>query len=96
MTINLSRMKVWDWAVVGAFLVTIIGAAIPWWKYAGIATWYGRHIGAGKAVIVFAVFALVWVLVKILLPADKPLPKWYMEAWPVLAFGAIIALCGLI
>lgn len=119
---NLGRMKKWDWGVIIAFVVTIVGVSIPWWKakigellggleealgelggLAGAAVpdvpstnALGWDIDAGVAAFVFALFAALWVLAKILLPAAGPLPKWYMEAWPVLIFGAVIALCGLI
>jgi hypothetical protein len=96
MNINVSRMKIWDWAALGAFVVAIVGAAIPWWKLTDAGYFYGRHLDSGKAAITFAVFAAVWVLAKMLLPADKPLPKWYMEAWPVLVFGGVLVICGLV
>jgi len=122
MNINLGRMKKWDWGVLIAFVVTIVGVSIPWWKakigdllgglgdalgelggLAGAAVpeipsvnALGWDIDAGVAAFVFALFAALWVLVKILLPADRSLPRWYMEAWPVLIFGAVVTLCGLI
>jgi hypothetical protein len=96
MNVNIGRMKIWDWAALGAFVLTIVGMIVPWWRFAGLGNFGGGDIGAGKAAITFAVFAAVIVLVKMLLPAGKPLPKWYMEAWPVLVFGGIMVICGLV
>jgi hypothetical protein len=122
MNINLARMKKWDWGVIVAFVVTIIGVSIPWWKSkaadivgealqglgdlgnvvgAAVAdvpstNVLGWDIDAGVAAFVFALFTALWVFAKILLPVDRSLPKWYMEAWPVLVFGGVIALCGLV
>ena len=97
MNINVARMKVWDWGVVAAFVVTIIGVSIPWWALKDVGgSLNGWDTDAGTAAFVFALFALVWVAVKMLLPADRPLPKWYMEAWPVLVIGAICVICGLV
>lgn len=115
MQINIGRMKKWDWGVVIAFVVTIVGVSIPWWKekisdmlgdlggllgMADVATpsfnVLGWRLDSGRAAFVFALFVALWVLVKILLPADKPLPKWYMEAWPVLVIGGVLTLIGII
>jgi hypothetical protein len=30
--VNLARIKRWDWGVLGAFVVTIVGVSLPWWK----------------------------------------------------------------
>jgi hypothetical protein len=125
MDVNLGRMKKWDWGVIGAFVVTIVGVSIPWWK-AKIAQSLGDALGglgdalggltggvpgltdmpsfnalgwdidAGVAAFCFALFGALWVAAKIFLPANKPLPKWYMEAWVVLGFGGIMTLCGFI
>ncbi len=56
----------------------------------------GWDIDAGVAAFCFALFAALFVAAKIFLPANKPLPKWYMEAWVVLVFGGIMTLCGFI
>ncbi len=116
MQVNIGRMKKWDWGVVIAFVVTIVGVSIPWWKtklgdvfgglYEGLgglagvpdvdANAFGWDLGAGRAAFVFALFVTIWVFAKILLPADKPLPKWYMEAWPVLIIGGVLTLIGII
>jgi hypothetical protein len=56
----------------------------------------GWDIDAGVAAFCFSLFAVLFVASKVLLPANKPLPKWYMEAWVVLVFGGIMTLCGLI
>lgn len=96
MNVNLARMKTWDWGIVGAFVLIIVGVSIPWWRIADAGNISGWHIGAGKAAFSFSLFAFVWVLAKILLPAHRPLPKWYMESWPVMVFGAVCVLCGLV
>jgi hypothetical protein len=129
MNFDWKRLKTWDWGVIIAFVVTIVGVSIPWWKakigeaLGGVlgdlgdalggnagdivggalattdipsANALGWDIGAGKAAFCFALFAFVWVLVKMLLPADRELPKWYMEAWPVMVFGAVTTLTGFI
>jgi hypothetical protein len=122
MNVNLGRMKKWDWGVIAAFVVTIVGVSIPWWKLkigdlfggledalgdlgglAGTAVpdvpstnALGWDIDAGVAAFVFALFAALWVLAKMLLPADRSLPKWYMEAWPVMVIGGIVTLCGFV
>jgi len=112
MNINLARMKKWDWGVVAAFVVTIVGVSIPWWKLKtgdllgglggalGVdlpsANALGWDLDAGVAAFVFALFVTLWVLAKILLPADRSLPKWYMEAWPVMVIGGVLTLIGII
>jgi hypothetical protein len=122
MNVNLGRMKKWDWGVIVAFVVTIVGVSIPWWKakfgdilgdlgdalgeLGGLsgaavpdmpsANALGWDLDAGVAAFVFALFAALWVLAKILLPADRPLPKWYMEAWPVMVIGGVLTLVGII
>ena len=123
MNINLARLKKWDWGVVVAFVVTIVGVSIPWWKdkvtdvlggfmdeagelgeviggavAADVASVkvFGWDMDAGVAAFVFCLFAVLWVFSKVLLPADKPIPKWYMEAWGVLVLGGVVALCGFI
>ena len=116
MQVNIGRMKKWDWGVVIAFVVTIVGVSIPWWKlkvgdifgdlYEGLGTLagvpdmstnaLGWDLDAGVAAFVFAFFVTIWVLVKMFLPADRPLPKWYMEAWPVLVIGGVLTLIGII
>lgn len=124
MNVNIGRLKKWDWGVLIAFLVTIIGVSIPWWKAKGIseavdaleglsglfgsdlgdlageassaATVFGWEMGAGVTAFIFGLFVVLWVAAKTLLPADRPLPKWYMQAWPVLVFGAVAVICGLV
>ena len=32
MDVNIGRMKKWDWGVLAAFVVAIVGVSIPWWK----------------------------------------------------------------
>jgi hypothetical protein len=117
MQVNIGRMKKWDWGVVIAFVVTIVGVSIPWWKakigdvlgdlYEGLGglagvpdvpstNALGWDLDGGVAAFVFALFVTIWVFAKILLPAGKPLPKWYMEAWPVLVIGGILTLIGII
>jgi hypothetical protein len=70
----------------------LLGAGAPDFSL----SFWGWDFGAGKAAFSFALFGLLWVLAKTLLPAEKSLPKWYAEAWGVLVFGGIVALCGLI
>lgn len=73
-----------------------LGGLIPE-EVPGFSTsFWGWDFGAGRAAFCFALFAAVIVGAKILLPANKPLPKWYMQAWVVLLFGGIVTLCGLI
>ncbi len=56
----------------------------------------GWDIDAGAAAFCFALFAVLFVLAKAILPSNKPLPKWYAEAWVVMVFGGIMTLCGFI
>jgi hypothetical protein len=111
MDVNIGRLKKWDWGVGIAFLVTFIANFIPWWKLkmpdlpgidlgglvGGLDTSvWGWDFGAGRAAFCFALFAVIWVAVKIILPANQSLPKWYAESWGVLGFGGIVTLCGII
>ncbi len=114
MNINIGRMKKWDWGVIIALAVTIVGVSIPWWKakvgdlLEGLGGLLGEAVDvpstnvlgwdldAGVAAFVFALIVALWVFAKVFFAMDKPLPKWYMEAGPVLVIGGVLTLIGII
>jgi len=97
MEFDIGRMKKWDWAIVVAFVVIIVMVSIPWAgaSFMGVGFHFlGWDYGGGVAAFLFALFCVLWVAVKTILPKG-PLPKWYAEAWPVMVFGGVITICGL-
>ena len=71
MEFNIGRMKKWDWAVVVAFVVTIVMVSIPW---AGVSAFgFSAHVlgwsyGGGVVAFIFALFCVLWVGAKTILP----------------------------
>jgi hypothetical protein len=93
MNFDWKRYKTWDWAVLGAFVVAIIGISIPWW-HAKVGDGLGGALGGSIAGISFnlsgwsagvvgtgkATFALMLIaLVLVVLP--KALFRGAVPSW---------------
>ncbi len=48
MNFDMNRFKTWDWGVLGAFVLTIVGVSIPWW-HLKVGDLLGGDVGGGLA-----------------------------------------------
>lgn len=100
---DFSRLKIYDYGVIGAFILTLIGVSVNWYALTaevldqtfseGLSGW---HYALGVFAFVFALLALVVVLVKLLLAPAAALPSWYKEGVFLIGLGGLIALFALI
>lgn len=109
MNFDWKNYKTWDFAVMGLFVLWIIGLSVSWWKvsvpdelggFLGLGGTLASANGWDSGLLVFGFIltlaALLVVLLKAVLPRDGGYPKWYMEGLGVIALSILPLLFAII
>lgn len=100
---DFSRLKAYDYGVVGLFILTIVAVSLNWYSVSqelldqkfslGLNGW---HYGLAVFTFIFMLAAVVVVFVKLSFAPGSALPSWFKEGILLMGLGGLTTLFALI